>query len=487
MASRETPPELLERLLRSGDPVGALRAADALLAKVPTSFVARLARCRAELMMSRFVEAERDLEIALRLSPRDDLANLLRADLDMRAGHDEASITRLRPIAMGRGPHAAEAMFSLLDALYASGRRTEMVEAMKTPGAWTKDDRAQLYAARAAATADPESGIARLTEVFRSRIAPSLRRFAGFEAVGLLDKAGRYREAWDLATETHRTTGVPFDMDNHLIPVRDQLARVEKGVNWITPKAPKVDGVAIMVALPRSGTTLLEQMLDRHPAISGIGEYDGLGSVLEGLDATGAWPRMPQMIPADRYAAIQALYMEGANRLRRPGAPWVFDKVLRTWRCLPEVAAVLPGAVCIQVDRDPRDLATSLYLSYFHERSVGWTGDLGAAYKVIELKAKLIPRAFDVLGIPHETVIYEDLVEDPGAHAERCLARMGLAMDERVLAPEDNTRLTVTVSTQQVRKPINRSSIGRWRNYEWAFDAAWEKLSSEHHARRRSH
>jgi hypothetical protein len=57
---------------------------------------------------------------------------------------------------------------------------------------------------------------------------------------------------------------------------------------------------------------------------------------------------------------------------------------------------------------------------------------------------------------------------------ERCLQRMGLPMEDSVLAPEANARTVLTLSHEQVRKPINRSSIGRWKNYEWAFDKEWD-------------
>ena len=92
----------------------------------------------------------------------------------------------------------------------------------------------------------------------------------------------------------------------------------------------------------------------------------------------------------------------------------------------------------------------------------------------------------EVLGIEHEAIVYEDLVDDPAREAQRCLSRLGLPMDERVLAPEQNTRAAVTLSAMQVRKPINRSSIGRWRNYEFAFDGAWDALAAAHDARRKS-
>ena len=79
--------------------------------------------------------------------------------------------------------------------------------------------------------------------------------------------------------------------------------------------------------------------------------------------------------------------------------------------------------------------------------------------------------------------MYEDLIEDPARHATRCLARMGLPMDSRVLSPESSEKTAATLSHAQVRQPINRSSIGRWKNYAWAFDGSWDELTSAHEAR----
>ena len=126
MASRETPAEQIERLLRVSDAPGAIRAASALIASSPTSFLGRLGRCRALLMMGRVIEAERDLAAALAASPKDDHANLLRATLDNRYGRAEEGIARLRPMALGRGPQSVEAMTTLMDILFQTGKRDEL-------------------------------------------------------------------------------------------------------------------------------------------------------------------------------------------------------------------------------------------------------------------------------------------------------------------------------------------------------------------------
>jgi tetratricopeptide (TPR) repeat protein len=477
MAARETPAEQIERLLRSGDFLGADRVASEMLVKLPQSPIARLGRARARLNLGHYGEAAADLDAALRVAPKDELANYLRGQLDIRTGKDGEGIARLKPIALGRGPYAVEAMFAVLDICYHSDRRDEWRELMKHDGAWGKDIRSQFHGARLLAADDALAGAAALVRFLRTTQASrDLRRHTGFEAAGLYDKAGMYREAFAIARETHATTGDDFDLDVHMKPILEQIARVEQGERWITPSVDPVEGVAILVSLPRSGTTLLEQMLDRHPAIGGIGEYEGLARIHTELRTQAAWPRRPGDVPRDVYARLQRSYLDGAAQLRRPDARWSFDKTIRAWRAIPDIAAVLPGTRCIHVRRSARDTATSLFLSYFQSGQIGWTLNLDTIRRMIELERRLVPRAMEVLGIDHISIRYEDIVDDTAAAATRCLSLLGLPMDERVLAPEQNPRAAVTISAMQVRKPINRGSIGRWRNYDFAFDAAWDAL-----------
>lgn len=483
MATRETPIDRIERLLASGDAEGALQAANAFLAQSPKSFLARLARCRANLRLRNFVDAEADCALALELSPRDEHANLIRANLDHRLGKIDAAIDRLRPIAVGKGPHAVEAAINLLDALFYADRNDALREFVKGGGAWTKDPRALLMLARVRVLDDFEGGVADMKAILRSAHPLPLRRVAGFEAVRLLDKKSRFREAFDLAREAHASTGAPFEIESIVAPLRAQTRAMKVRAAPMEERAPRVDGCAFVVAMPRSGTTLLEQMLDRHPAIGGIGEFDGLDALCRTLDPFSNDARFPENVPAGVLKAAQQRYIEGARQIRKDGARWTFDKSLRTWRCLPQLAATMPGAVCINVERDPRDMATSIFLSFFNPLAYAWTQSFESIRRIIEVERELVPVALANLGLSHESIVYENLVENPRGHAERCLSRMGLEMDERVLAPEGNTRGAFTLSHAQVRQPINRSSIGRWRNYEWAFDASWEPLVAAHERR----
>jgi len=181
---------------------------------------------------------------------------------------------------------------------------------------------------------------------------------------------------------------------------------------------------------------------------------------------------------------LQREFLADARRRKRPGATWMFDKNLRGWRHLPAIAAVLPGTRCITVLRDPRDTAISILLSYFHPINDGWTASLESIRQLMEARDAILPNALAALGLPHEVIYYEDLVDAPAENAARCLRMMGLELTDEVLRPEENTRVAFTLSHAQVQAPINRSSIGRWRNYQWAFGPEWDALVARHESRR---
>jgi tetratricopeptide (TPR) repeat protein len=463
----------LQQLLARRDFGPALTMANNLVTKTPRDASAWFALARAAFGLGRLRQADEAIDRTIRLGATGHDVQLIRAVIDHRLGRSAAAIDRLRSLVSKRAPNATDAVLALAEVLHRANRRDELDALIAAGGDWQQDPRAAIFTARVRLKADRAGTITELEELARSDRPALVRRIAGFDAVRLLDADGEYRRAFDLATHLHATTGAPFDLDGMIADAEQQLALVRRGAPWFEPRAPAVRGVSLVVGMPRSGTTLLEQMLDRHPAIGGIGEFDGVNTLGTAVVGQGAWPRELSMLDPRVAAQLQADYLAGAAVTRRSGTTWSFDKSLHTWRWLPAVAAVLPGAVCFRIERDPRDTAISLFLSNFHPQSFGWTRSLEGIRRVIAAERALAPAALRALGIPHEDFRYEDLVDRPREHMERCLARMGLPMDEAVLAPEANTRTVLTLSHEQVRRSINRGSIGRWKNYEFAFGPEW--------------
>jgi len=472
-------PEVAEvdRLLAQQRFAEAVEVGQRLIARFPRLATGYTAVVRALLPTGRLAKASDAADRGLRMAPKDPNLNLLKAILDHGLGKSDAAIARLRDLLASKPGNEVEASFALAEAMHRAGRSDELDAFVAAGGRWLADERAAVFSARSTARVDRAKAAEGLAATARGARSAPLKRIAGFEAVRHLDAEGRYREAFDLAQWVHRETTPRFDLGEIEAEIAAEERLLEKSASFAPPKGALVEGTAFVVGLPRSGTTLLEQMLDRHPAVSGIGEYEGTFAVREGLVGLGLWPQNLRALSADDARRLAGDYLDGARARRREGATWTFDKALHQWRLLPALAAVLPGAVYLHIERDPRDCAISMHLSNFHPKAWGFTADLTQIRRVIELERRIVRRAFEALGLRGVSIRYEDLVDHPEREIRRALDVMGLPFDAAVLAPEENRRTVLTLSFEQVRRKINRSSIGRWRNYAFAFGPEWDALA----------
>lgn len=475
-------PRAIEALLAQRRFVQALEAAEAWVARQPRVLTAWLAVARSALGLGLLRRADEAAAMAVTLAPQDHEVRFQRALVDHRISRTDDAVAGFRHLASRSGPWRIDACILLAEALQRSGRMQEFREHLDAGGAWQDDPRAVMHVARRLAMDDPAAAAEKLRAVARSDAPEWIRRLAGFDAVRLLDEIGRFREALELALHVHATT-IHGEGTAELERSIDSQNRLMQRPGWCRPRAPRVQGLAMVVAMPRSGTTLLEQMLDRHPDISGIGEYEGLPNLSEALLTEGLWPDGLGDLDEARATMLQRDFLDGARRLARPGTRVMFDKTLLAWQWLPAVAAVLPGTVAIHMARDPRDTAISLLLNNFNAGAFGWTHSLECIRRAIELERSLLPESLERLGVPSVPIVYERLVQDPPAAVERCLTALGLPMHPAVLKPQENRRAVHTLSHEQVRRPIHAGSIGRWRNYAWAFDASWDPLVRLHEAR----
>jgi hypothetical protein len=462
----------------------ALMVADEWAQTSPREAAPHAAVARVALTGGYITRAIEAADQALQCTPSDPHMLLLRAVCDHRLGRTDDAVARLRALLRRTPPNQVEAAVALAETLHRSGRFTELAEHLARGGAWLADPRAPLFAARVEAAKDSVQGALLLERILKNSSQPVVRRVAGFEAVKLLDAAGRFQHALELARLVHRLTTPAFDLASIEAEVEASFANLADSSDAASrehsiARGPVVDGTAFVVGLPRSGTTLLEQMLDRHPLVSGIGEYEGAFAMREALVGLGVWPTNVRGLRVEDAARLSAEYLEGAHARRREGASWTFDKSLYQWRLLPVLAAVLPGAAYIHIERDARDCAISMHLSNFHPKSWGFTADMAQIRRVIELERRVVRRMCEGLGLRAVHVRYEDLVDHPEREMRRVLEMLGLPFDPVVLAPEENRRTVLTLSFEQVRRKINRSSIGRWKNYEFAFGREWDALTAE--------
>ena len=222
-----------------------------------------------------------------------------------------------------------------------------------------------------------------------------------------------------------------------------------------------------IVGMPRSGTTLVEQILSSHPKIYGIGELPDIRQMENRLHARYGGLSFPQVIASFDQATAKTFCRQYIDRLRSVsgGAIRVTDKMPSNFLRLWLIALLFPRAKIIHCRRHPLDTCISCYFTHFKEAH-GFTNDLkvlGLYYRQYE---RLMSHWHQVLPMQILKVQYEELVEHQEAMSKKMIAFCELKWDERCLTFYKNKRQVDTASALQVKRKIYKTSIDRWKKYE---------------------
>jgi predicted Zn-dependent protease len=226
-----------------------------------------------------------------------------------------------------------------------------------------------------------------------------------------------------------------------------------------------------VVGLPRSGSTLIEQILASHSAVEGTMELPDLGFAARRLgwaDPHAPTPGYPASLAALSRADAAALgegYLAATRIHRKLGRPQFIDKMPNNFQHLGLIQLVLPRARIIDARRHPLGTCFSAFKQHFAQGQPFTydLADLGCYYRDY---VALMDHFDAVLPGRVHRVIYEDLVEDTEGEVRRLLAHCGLAFEPGCLAFYENDRAVRTVSSEQVRRPIYREGLDQWRRYE---------------------
>ncbi|MEJ6389558.1 sulfotransferase [Gymnodinialimonas ulvae] len=225
----------------------------------------------------------------------------------------------------------------------------------------------------------------------------------------------------------------------------------------LAPESPE-GRVIFVTGLPRSGTTLVETILDAHPQVGAGGEMPFLGQALA---------PSRDLLRRENRADPRALQQAGDRYLtlarRRTGTPDVIvDKAISTFSRMGHAVRALPEARIVHVTRDPRDVGLSLYRNRFPDGLHRYAYDLTAMGRYIRLHDAVT--AFWRAALPGQvhTIRYEELTADPETQIRALLEAVDLPWDAACLAPQNNARRIQTLSFAQARAPIARSSVAGW-------------------------
>jgi tetratricopeptide (TPR) repeat protein len=225
-----------------------------------------------------------------------------------------------------------------------------------------------------------------------------------------------------------------------------------------------------IIGIPRSGTSLIEQILASHPIVHGAGEIDAFERVVAEFGSPdGISPPFPELVrflPAEHLRQLGTRYL-AAIRAAAPAAARIINKMPANYRYAGLIHLALPNARIIHVRRDPVDTCLSCFSTLFTSGGIQYSYDLGELGRYYRAYEALMAHWRKVLpaGVMLE-VQYEGIVDDLETQARRIVAHCGLDWNERCLAFHTTARPVRTASAVQVRRPIYRSSVGRWRPKE---------------------
>lgn len=423
---------LLETLGLRDEAVAAFRRA---AASTPRTSLTRLCNARALLAEDRDAEAERALRQLLALDPDHAVATDLLGTVLADAGRfDEARACYER---------------STQAALHLAGSYYDLVRCRRM----TREDADLLVRMRATLEAPGLHAEARL------KIHLALGKSADD-----LDEPATAMRHFD-AADTLRRSFASFDPDAMEARVDRLIARFTPDLVAHAQETGRDDPAPVLImGLPRSGTTLVEQILSCHPDVHAGGEqgfWTGRGALWEQADAAGGDAPFLGQAASDYTRLLHALAPGIASRAGR-----ITDKMPLNifWAGLIHMA--LPRATLIHCRRRPIDTALSIHRTYFNQHVAFPTGG-AALVSTIRAIERLSDHWRKIL--PPERFIeldYEPLVDDPEPAIRRLVAACGLSWNDACLRPELNRRIIKTPSKWQARQPISRASAEPWRRYE---------------------
>lgn len=306
----------------------------------------------------------------------------------------------------------------------------------------------------------------------KADLSDEQRMHAGFAAAKAYDDLKRYDDGFPILIQANALKRKTVMYDEPVVlglferiaaTFSAELVRAKTGGGFATQQP------IFVLGMPRSGTTLVEQILASHPDVRGAGEVKDLSETINSVRGSDGQPvSYPEFVPILSAGELAKLGEAYARKLaaRAPGAARITDKMPSNFYFLGLIHLALPGAKIVHTKRNPVDTCVSCFSKLFagEQNQTYDLGELGRYYRAYHT---LMAHWRNVL--PDDAFLdvqYEDVVADTEGQARRILDHCGLTWTPRVLDFHRTVRPVKTASARQVRQPIYGSSVARWRNYE---------------------
>ena len=462
------------RLRHLHKPDQALALVPRMLKLAPNAGLSHELAAEAHCAMRNYDIALAHAEKAVKLQPKSADTLYVAATVYQYAGQYDASIRTIRKALAIRPDHLPSKML-LIWSLNADGQQREAEELCRAVFAAYPNNLPNLTLWSRITKATPEDPI---YLHLRDTVLPALdgvkdRRKA--EVLKTLGKAendiGNYAQAFRHFAAAKQLATVKYDRSINRNFVNGLMGGSSRS-DFFGASGHDSERPLLIVGMPRTGSTLLEQVLSNHPQIGGIGESEILRRLANAAgfrfgDGAGFAQTVRKLTP-ERAAQYADLYLQQSGKIA-PGNLRIVDKNLHNFELLGFFARLFPKARIIRALRDPMDNCVSCYmqpLNDFHS----YTHDLRNLGEYYTDFRRLTDHWKTVIPNPMMDVSYEDMVADTEGMARKIIDFIGLDWDPACLDFQNNSARVRTLSVAQVRQPIYKSSVKRWKRYEEFLD-----------------
>lgn len=417
-------------------------------------------------------EARLEANRAMSLDPRDPLTLDALGMIYAQTHAHESAVTAFRQ-AVSLAPTSVACRFNLASALTTTGDTDgaeQELEACITLDA--KSWHAHLLLAQLRRQTAERNHLARLQHLFalhkRSAAAVSLNLAMAkeYEDLGKYPESFRHTAQGKASARSARPYSIQRDTG-----MFEALMRAFPKARSEVPGGASSDQPIFVIGMPRSGTTLVSRILSSHPEVHAAGELQDFAIALQ-QESDGGLPFLldPQIVERTRainWKRLGSRYLASACPAATKQTRFI-DKMPHNFLYAGFIANALPNARIICLRRHPLDTCLGNFQQYFADPSIhlDYSCDLLDTGRYYVLFDRLMAHWRQVLpGRVHE-VNYETLVMSQEATSRKLIDQCGLSWNDACLHFENNPSAVATLSSQQVRQPMYRSSIGRWRHYE---------------------
>ena len=288
-----------------------------------------------------------------------------------------------------------------------------------------------------------------------------------FEDLGDFEKSfANYKEG-----NAIRKKILSYSFDND-IEIFEKIRRSFNVIREISPKIEMVDSSPtpiFIMGMPRSGTTLAEQIISSHPQVEGAGELRFAGQLGDGL-AQGDVKINDELILEFRKSYLANLQSVSA------GQKFVTDKMPQNFLYLGLLTAAIPEAKFVHVKRNPAAVCWANFKQYFSTKGLGYSYDLDDVVRYFELYSALMNFWRNSLSDTIYELDYELLTENQDSEIRKLIHNVGLDWDDKCLSPQDNKRVVLTASNKQIRQKIYSGSSLAWKKFEPYLEGKFDHL-----------